>query len=76
MNHVVETAKNYSNLEYKLQEGERGSRHSHVETLVKEVTGAEAAMVVNNNAFAVYLIMSALAKNKEVIVSRGADSLK
>lgn len=69
--HVVETARNYSNLEYKLKEGERGSRHSHVETLVKEVTGAEAAMVVNNNAAAVYLIMSALAKNKEVIVSRG-----
>ncbi|WNF20970.1 L-seryl-tRNA(Sec) selenium transferase [Mesobacillus jeotgali] len=69
--HVVETAKNYSNLEYKLQEGERGSRHSHVETLIKEVTGAEAAMVVNNNAAAVYLIMNALAKNKEVIVSRG-----
>jgi L-seryl-tRNA(Ser) seleniumtransferase len=68
---VVETARNYSNLEYKLNEGERGSRHSHVETLVKEVTGAEAAMVVNNNAAAVYLIMSALAKNKEVIVSRG-----
>ncbi|UYZ20050.1 L-seryl-tRNA(Sec) selenium transferase [Mesobacillus jeotgali] len=69
--HVVETARNYSNLEYKLKEGERGSRHSHVETLVKQVTGAEAAMVVNNNAAAVYLIMSALAKNKEVIVSRG-----
>lgn len=69
--HVVETARNYSNLEYKLQEGERGSRHSHVENLVKEVTGAEAAMVVNNNAAAVYLIMNALAKNKEVIVSRG-----
>jgi L-seryl-tRNA(Ser) seleniumtransferase len=69
--HVVETARNYSNLEYRLKEGERGSRHSHVESLVKKVTGAEAAMVVNNNAAAVYLIMSALAKNKEVIVSRG-----
>ncbi|MBT2639617.1 L-seryl-tRNA(Sec) selenium transferase [Bacillus sp. ISL-39] len=69
--HVVETARNYSNLEYKLKEGERGSRHSHVENLVKQVTGAEAAMVVNNNAAAVYLIMSALAKNKDVIVSRG-----
>lgn len=69
--HVVETARNYSNLEYRLKEGERGSRHSHVESLVKRVTGAEAAMVVNNNAAAVYLIMSALAKNKEVIVSRG-----
>ena len=69
--HVVETAQNYSNLEYKLQEGERGSRHSHVEALLKEVTGAEAAMVVNNNAAAVYLILRALAENKEVIVSRG-----
>jgi L-seryl-tRNA(Ser) seleniumtransferase len=69
--HVVETAKNYSNLEYKLKEGERGSRHTHVEALLKEITGAEAAMVVNNNAAAVYLILRALAENKEVIVSRG-----
>lgn len=69
--HVVETAQNYSNLEYKLTEGERGSRHSHVEALLKEITGAEAAMVVNNNAAAVYLVLRALAENKEVIVSRG-----
>lgn len=69
--HVVDTAMNYSNLEYKLEEGERGSRHSHVEALVKKITGAEAAMVVNNNAAAVFIILSALAKNKEVIVSRG-----
>jgi L-seryl-tRNA(Ser) seleniumtransferase len=69
--HVVETARNYSNLEYKLLEGERGSRHSHVEALLKEITGAEAAMVVNNNAAAVYLVLRALAENKEVIVSRG-----
>ncbi|RSD24452.1 L-seryl-tRNA(Sec) selenium transferase [Mesobacillus subterraneus] len=69
--HVVETAMNYSNLEYKLKEGERGSRHSHVEAIIREVTGAEAAMVVNNNAAAVFLILSALGKNKEVIVSRG-----
>jgi L-seryl-tRNA(Ser) seleniumtransferase len=69
--HVVETAQNYSNLEYKLVEGERGSRHSHVEALLKEITGAEAAMVVNNNAAAVYLVLRALAENKEVIVSRG-----
>lgn len=71
INHVIETARNYSNLEYKLNEGERGSRHSHVETLIKEITGAEAAMVVNNNAAAVYLVLRALAENKEVIVSRG-----
>ena len=69
--HVLETAQNYSNLEYKLDAGERGSRHSHVEALLKEITGAEAAMVVNNNAAAVFLILRALAENKKVIVSRG-----
>ncbi|MFE8694974.1 L-seryl-tRNA(Sec) selenium transferase [Cytobacillus sp. FJAT-53684] len=71
VNHVVDTALHYSNLEYKLEEGERGSRHSHVEGLLKELTGAEAVMVVNNNAAAVYLVLKALASNKEVIVSRG-----
>ncbi|WP_456271246.1 L-seryl-tRNA(Sec) selenium transferase [Bacillus sp. AK031] len=69
--HVVEIARNYSNLEYDIEKGVRGSRHTHAETLLKEVTGAEAAMVVNNNAAAVFLILSALAKDKEVIVSRG-----
>ncbi|MEH6955737.1 L-seryl-tRNA(Sec) selenium transferase [Neobacillus drentensis] len=71
INHVIDTARNYSNLEYKLSEGERGSRHSHVEQLIKDITGAEAAMVVNNNASAVYLVLRALAVDKEVIVSRG-----
>ncbi|MFB5197464.1 L-seryl-tRNA(Sec) selenium transferase [Neobacillus sp. KR4-4] len=71
ISHMIETARNYSNLEYKLSEGERGSRHSHVESLIKEITGAEAAMVVNNNASAVYLVLRALALQKEVIVSRG-----
>lgn len=69
--HIVEIARNYSTLEYKLVEGERGSRHSHIEALLKEITGAEAAMVVNNNAAAVYLVLRALAETKEVIVSRG-----
>ncbi|XJZ29076.1 L-seryl-tRNA(Sec) selenium transferase [Bacillota bacterium Lsc_1132] len=69
--HVLETAQNYTNLEYKLEEGKRGSRHSHVESLIKHLTGAEAAMIVNNNAAAVYLVLRALAQNKEVIVSRG-----
>ncbi|WP_316571296.1 L-seryl-tRNA(Sec) selenium transferase [Neobacillus sp. YIM B06451] len=69
--HATEVAGNYSNLEYKLEEGERGSRHSHIEKLLTEITGAEAAMVVNNNAAAVYLILRSLAENREVIVSRG-----
>ncbi|MDE3838776.1 L-seryl-tRNA(Sec) selenium transferase [Bacillus methanolicus] len=69
--HVLEIAMNYSNLEYSIEKGERGSRHSHAESLIKKITGAEAAMVVNNNAAAVYLILRALANEKEVIVSRG-----
>ncbi|MDQ0214058.1 L-seryl-tRNA(Ser) seleniumtransferase [Oikeobacillus pervagus] len=71
ISHVVATAKNYNNLEYQISEGRRGSRHDHISTLLCEITGAEAAMVVNNNAAAVYLILTALAKNKEVVVSRG-----
>ncbi|MFE1244386.1 L-seryl-tRNA(Sec) selenium transferase [Fictibacillus sp. NPDC058756] len=68
---MTETACMYSNLEYNLEQGKRGSRHDLTEDLIKKSTGAEAALVVNNNAAAVYLILKALAKNKEVIVSRG-----
>ncbi len=68
---VADVARNYSNLEYQVEEGKRGSRHDIIEDLLKEVTGAEAAMVVNNNAAAVFLVLSALAKEREVIVSRG-----
>lgn len=68
---IVETAKTYSTLEYDLATNERGSRHDIVESYLTELTGAEAAIVVNNNAAAVYLVLSALAKQKEVIVSRG-----
>ncbi|MDC3417978.1 L-seryl-tRNA(Sec) selenium transferase [Aquibacillus salsiterrae] len=71
IDHIVKVARGYSNLEYNLKEGKRGSRHDIIEGLLKEATGAEAAMVVNNNAAAVYLILRALAKEKEVIVSRG-----
>jgi L-seryl-tRNA(Ser) seleniumtransferase len=68
---VVEAAGNYSTLEYDVATGERGSRHAHVEELIREVTGAEAAMAVNNNAAAVLLGITGLAARKEAIVSRG-----
>jgi len=71
MERVVEIASEYSNLEYDLEQGKRGSRYSHIEDIICRITGAEAALVVNNNASAVMLILSTLAKNKEVIVSRG-----
>ncbi len=61
----------YSNLEYDLAEGKRGSRFSHVEEILKELTGAEAAMVVNNNAAAVLIALETVAKGREVVVSRG-----
>jgi L-seryl-tRNA(Ser) seleniumtransferase len=61
----------YSNLEYDLEAGERGSRYAHLSALLCRLTGAEAALAVNNNAAALYLALSALAQGREVIVSRG-----
>jgi L-seryl-tRNA(Ser) seleniumtransferase len=61
----------YSNLEYDLRAGERGSRYVHAEAILIELTGAEAALVVNNNAAAVFLMLNTLAKGREVVVSRG-----
>lgn len=71
MQHVFEIATGYSNLEYSLEEGKRGERYSHFEKLLCKLTGAEAAMAVNNNASSVLLILSTMGKGGEVIVSRG-----
>ena len=68
---VLEAAGYYSNLEYDIKKGSRGSRHDHVEQLIRKITGAQAAMVVNHNAAATMLCLSALARGKEVITSRG-----
>lgn len=70
-NAVYEASKSYSNLEFNLDTGKRGSRYSHVEGILCRLTGAESALVVNNNAAAVLLILSALTKGGQVVVSRG-----
>jgi L-seryl-tRNA(Ser) seleniumtransferase len=64
-------AAGYSNLEYDVEEGARGSRQDHVAPILRRLTGAEAALVVNNNAGAVLLALAALAEGREVLVSRG-----
>ncbi len=71
LNYMTQIGSRYSNLEFDLSKGIRGSRYSHVEEIVCEITGAESALVVNNNASSVLLVLSALARGKEVIVSRG-----
>jgi L-seryl-tRNA(Ser) seleniumtransferase len=68
---MTAVSKGYSNLEFDLDKGERGSRYQHVEALLQRATGAEAAIAVNNNASALLLALSALAQDREVIISRG-----
>lgn len=68
---IREVSRGYSNLEFDLEKGKRGSRYSHVEALLKKLCGVESAFVVNNNASAVFLALNTLASGKDVIVSRG-----
>jgi L-seryl-tRNA(Ser) seleniumtransferase len=68
---ALEVGRGYSNLEYDLTAGARGSRQDHVAAILRRLTGAEAALVVNNNAAAVMLALAALAEGREVLVSRG-----
>jgi len=68
---VEAVARGYSNLEYNLEQGERGSRHDHAGRLLCELTGAEDALVVNNNAAAVFLVLAGLCHGAEVLISRG-----
>ncbi len=71
LDHVSAVSSSYSNLEYDLEAGKRGRRHTHTRRLLTDITGAEDALIVNNNAAAVLLCLSTMAKGKEVIVSRG-----
>ena len=68
---AIQIATSYNNLEYDLIEGKRGERYAHIVKTLQNLTGCEDAIVVNNNASAVFLILNTFAKNKEVLVSRG-----
>ena len=71
VNAALLAGRRYSNLEFDLSTGRRGSRYAHVEDLLRRLTGAEAALAVNNNAAAVLLVLDTLARGAEVVVSRG-----
>ncbi|MEW6214258.1 MAG: L-seryl-tRNA(Sec) selenium transferase [Nitrospirota bacterium] len=71
LEHIRRVSESYSNLEYDIEEGKRGKRYAHIKRILREVTGAEDALIVNNNAAAVLLCLNTLSKGKEVIVSRG-----
>ncbi len=71
LEHALEAGRGYSNLEYDLVDGVRGSRQDHVAAILRRLTGAEGALVVNNNAGAMLLALAALAEGRDVLVSRG-----
>ena len=71
LENIVSTARSYSNLEYEIAKGKRGKRYAHIKDILVELTGAEDAVIVNNNAAAVLICLDTFAKDREVIVSRG-----
>jgi L-seryl-tRNA(Ser) seleniumtransferase len=71
INALTSIASQYSNLEYDLVQGRRGDRYEHCSSILQRLTGAEASLVVNNNAAAVLLVLNTLAEGKEVVISRG-----
>ncbi|MFP6582782.1 MAG: L-seryl-tRNA(Sec) selenium transferase [Candidatus Hydrogenedentota bacterium] len=71
LGNIAALCRGYSNVEFDIKSGQRGSRYVHVESLLTELTGAESALVVNNNAAAVMLVVNTLAKDGEVVTSRG-----
>ena len=73
---ALDAARRFSNLEYDLETGARGARHSRVESLLQMLTGAESALVVNNNAAAVLLALTAVGRGGEVAVSRGEQPMR
>lgn len=70
LENIAKVGRGYSNLEYDIETGKRGKRHSHTERLLRQIAGAEDALIVNNNAAAVLLCLNAMAKDREVVVSR------
>lgn len=71
LENIKKVSESYSNLEYDIDKGKRGKRYTHIKRILREVTGAEDALIINNNAAAVLLCLNTLSKGKEVIVSRG-----
>jgi L-seryl-tRNA(Ser) seleniumtransferase len=71
LDNIRRVSESYSNLEYDIDQGKRGKRYTHIKRILREITGAEDALVVNNNAAAVLLCLNTFSKGKEVIVSRG-----
>jgi L-seryl-tRNA(Ser) seleniumtransferase len=71
LENIRKVSESYSNLEYDIEKGKRGKRYTHIKRILREITGAEDALIINNNAAAVLLCLNTLSKGKEVIVSRG-----